>query len=240
MGMRRTRADAGIAIGPILFIIAILGLLASAIAAGSGAFTASTSTAGAKANAQTIISYANEMAFAVEYLIQGNGCDETQINFQNSIFRSSSSAPYTNATAPGDGSCDVFNPNGGRMEVRQMPVDAFTSCCTGNVSSYEYRYPRLTGTRGTAGNSTNADLWMMIGDIKRDVCLELNNLMGVTNPSGEPKGVSGTCYTTGSPFLGTYTDSGVTWCGVSEKPSACVYDAYNGGHYYFYKTLLVR
>ena len=41
---RRLSPNAGIAIGPILFIIAILAILAAAIAAGSGSFTAGTTS----------------------------------------------------------------------------------------------------------------------------------------------------------------------------------------------------
>ena len=40
----RWQREVGIAIGPILFIIAILAILAAAIAAGSGSFTAPTAT----------------------------------------------------------------------------------------------------------------------------------------------------------------------------------------------------
>jgi hypothetical protein len=51
----RPSADAGIAIGPILFIIAVLGILAAAIAAGSGSFTTSTTSEGYKAKAAALI-----------------------------------------------------------------------------------------------------------------------------------------------------------------------------------------
>ena len=80
----------------------------------------------------------------------------------------------------------------------------------------------------------------MIGNIKKDVCVEINNKLGVTNPSGNPPVVAGTCYTTHSAFNGTYSGANVTWCGVSNQPSACVYDGAYGSHYYLYKILWER
>src|ERR1700728_5210589 len=60
IGMRRLEArrlasDAGIAIGPILFIIALLGILAAAIAAGSGSFTSSTTNESDETKAAALI-----------------------------------------------------------------------------------------------------------------------------------------------------------------------------------------
>ena len=51
----RLRGNAGIALGPILFIIAILAILAAAIAAGSGSFNTSTASEGNKAKASALI-----------------------------------------------------------------------------------------------------------------------------------------------------------------------------------------
>lgn len=49
--------DSGIAIGPILFVIAVLGILAAAVAAGSGSFSTSSSKESAQAMASTVMDY---------------------------------------------------------------------------------------------------------------------------------------------------------------------------------------
>ncbi len=56
-----TNLQRGIAIGPILFVVALLAVLATAIAAGSGAFSGDTSAVKAKAQAAAILEYANEV-----------------------------------------------------------------------------------------------------------------------------------------------------------------------------------
>ena len=106
--MNRTgNRQSGIAIGPILFVVAILAVLASAIAAGSGAFNSDTSAVKAKAQASAILEYANEVKFAVDRLL-AKGCADTQISFENPIV-----SGYTNPNAPSDKSCHVFDVNGG-------------------------------------------------------------------------------------------------------------------------------
>jgi hypothetical protein len=79
----------------------------------------------------------------------------------------------------------------------------------------------------------------MIGQIKKDVCVEINNKLGVTNPSGNPPNVTSTCWGTHVIFTGTYA-TGVTYCGVAKKEAGCVYDVANGGNYYFFRVLIVR
>ncbi|MBP7253236.1 MAG: hypothetical protein KBA75_07115 [Alphaproteobacteria bacterium] len=53
----------GIAIGPILFVVALLGILAAAIAAGSGSFTGSSAKESAKAKAAAIVETGQHLKF---------------------------------------------------------------------------------------------------------------------------------------------------------------------------------
>ena len=61
-------SHAGIAIGPILFVIAMLAILAAAIAAGSGSFTGGTSLETAKVEASKIIDFGNRVHDAVDLM----------------------------------------------------------------------------------------------------------------------------------------------------------------------------
>lgn len=69
---RHFRRDDGIAIGPILFIIAVLGILASAIAAGSGSFTSSTTGESHRAKAAALIDIGQTLKIGFDRLM-GNG-----------------------------------------------------------------------------------------------------------------------------------------------------------------------
>lgn len=62
-------AQAGIAIGPILFIVAILAILVGAIAAGSGGFGSSTTDEAARVRASTIIQQAVSIKSAFDRVL---------------------------------------------------------------------------------------------------------------------------------------------------------------------------
>ena len=116
--MRQTH-QRGIAIGPILFVVAILAVLASAIAAGSGSFNGDTSAVKAKAQATAILGYANEVKLGVDRVL-GKGCTDTQISFENPVV-----SGYENPNAPSDKSCHVFDVNGGGIVWKNPPKEIF-------------------------------------------------------------------------------------------------------------------
>ena len=97
----------GIAIGPILFIIAILAIIAAAIAAGSGEFSGSTSAEQNKQNAQALVNYVGQLQNGIDMVLH-NGCTDTQINFYNL-----NDVNPANPNAPSDHSCDLYDPRGG-------------------------------------------------------------------------------------------------------------------------------
>jgi hypothetical protein len=70
---------AGIAIGPILFIIAVLGILAAAIAAGSGSFTTGTTGEGNRAKATAMIDMGQNLKIGFERIL-GNGIDFSTVD----------------------------------------------------------------------------------------------------------------------------------------------------------------
>src|ERR1700722_17739062 len=71
-GNKRWQNDAGIAIGPILFIIAILAILAAAIAAGSGSFSAPTSSESAKTKASAMIQVGDTLKIGMDRMTMEN------------------------------------------------------------------------------------------------------------------------------------------------------------------------
>ena len=80
MKQRTLNNQHGIALGPILFIIAILAILAAAIAAGSGSFTANTNTESAKAMAEAIVNQCGAYQSAINRML-ANECDETKLDW---------------------------------------------------------------------------------------------------------------------------------------------------------------
>ncbi len=98
--------EAGIAIGPLLFIIAILGVLAIAIAASSGSFTGSTASDSARLKASSLIQIGGllKVGFA---RMTGAGVDFDNINIDPTA--------TTNDN-------DLFAPSGGSVNVPSVTL----------------------------------------------------------------------------------------------------------------------
>ena len=196
--MRQTH-QRGIVIGPILFIVAILAVLAAAIAAGSGSFNGDISAVSAKAQASAILEYADSVKMGVDRVI-AKGCTDTQISFENPIV-----SGYTNANAPSDKSCHVFDQNGGGIVWKtpqssaQSQADYDTATYVGRVTPGNYGFASIcvmgVGTGGRLSQyapysdfpcyyvdgSASADLVMFLPWITKDECLQINNITGLKN-----------------------------------------------------------
>ncbi len=134
----------GIALGPILFIIAILAILAGAIAAGAGGFTANTNNDGAKASAHAIMQFSDQVAGAVQRVMAENGCLDTQVNFNNPIV-----SGYANPNAPIDHSCDIFDPRGGGLVFVNPPAGT-TRTNAKDDGTYDFLADEVSGWGGYA------------------------------------------------------------------------------------------
>ncbi|QQR69631.1 MAG: hypothetical protein IPI58_02925 [Alphaproteobacteria bacterium] len=163
--MRQTN-QRGIAIGPILAVVAILAVLASAIAAGSGSFNSDTSAVKAKAQATAILEQAHEVKLGVDRVI-AKGCTNTEISFENPMV-----SGYTNSNAPSDKSCHVFDVNGGGIVWKSSPPNI-----GGRYNNEGYFYTGHYNITGTAGGHSHQDLIMFLINIPADVCGEINKIL---------------------------------------------------------------
>ena len=230
----------GIVIGPILFIVAILAVLAAAIAAGSGEFNSDISAVSAKAQASAILEYANEVKFAVDRVL-AKGCTDTEISFENPIV-----SGYENPNAPSDKSCHVFDVNGGGIALMIPPLGSQNQADhnaanpilsgpkvpTGNYGMAATcvigvgtggRYPSPGGSPATfpcyhTDGTTSADIVMYLPWVTRNVCLAINRLAGFKNrASGDPPTTSGpsgfSLYGGNHPFFVGQFYSGWGWNG---------------------------
>lgn len=145
---QRLALDAGIAIGPILFIIAILAILAAAIAAGSGSFTASTSSESNRTKSSALIQIGENLKIGMDRMIMENGIayGGYTINAANTINNN-----------------DLFSPTGGGITV---PSDAMSN--TPGVDHWYYP------TGAVPGLGTNAAEQLAVLRVAPGVCDEIN------------------------------------------------------------------
>jgi hypothetical protein len=144
----RFAADAGIAIGPILFIIAILGILAAAIAAGSGSFTSGTQNEGNSTKASALIQIGENLKVGMDRILLDNGVD-----LNNVIIGVNNTS---NAT-------DLFSPSGGGIAV---PSSSLATDPTNNI----WYYP----TASIPQMGTNAEDRMAVLQVAQGVCDQVN------------------------------------------------------------------
>lgn len=246
--MRKAKpSQSGIVIGPILFIVAILAVLATAIAAGSGSFNSDTSAVKAKAQASAILEYANEVKMAVDR-VRGHGCADEQVSFENPLYGN-----YVNPNAPGNKSCHVFDPNGGGISYKTSLVSALDDTLS---SDYGFGYWVFSGRSCIMGvgtcisaGSSRGQLLMGQNYIRKDVCLEINKALGNAVPENDAAYTDSGCAV--SPyhfFTGSYAEPEAATIHSSAgykkvigcyKGGTCGYPI-GGGGYHFYQALIIR
>ena len=246
--MRKTH-QRGIAIGPILYIVAILAVLVSAIAAGSGSFNGDTSAVKAKAQASAILEYANEVKLGVDRVL-GKGCTDTEISFENPIV-----SGYVNPNAPSDKSCHVFDVNGGGIVWKNPDDNIYSAIKTGYTNGYWiYHGNSCVGGVGSASSgyqggpsagcrsdSSPASLVMVTHDIKPSVCNALNTMLGVDILSSGNNYSSGIWGSLNLYFHGSYTkdnESGYDAKATIGKMMGCG-QAHNASGYTYFRSVLV-
>jgi hypothetical protein len=235
----------GIALGPILFIIAILAVLAGAIAAGSGSFTANTSAESAKVMAGAILNYADQVQAGVDMV--RSHCDDTQISFQSpsQVFPSQ----YANPNSPADGSCNVFSPAGGGVVWQDSPPQSALDLTLPQQGSFPAsnsysinsgNFVAGVGSSGAGSSSSNpCPIVLYSPYITKAVCQQIN--LAVSGSTTIPVNQWGFGVNPG--FTGIFAPANAGDGGIKLTPSGqtkyCFSDPSHAG-YWFYQAVVVK
>ncbi|PZP57489.1 MAG: hypothetical protein DI586_00190 [Micavibrio aeruginosavorus] len=169
--------------GNVLFLILIAIVLFAALAY---AVTQSSRSGGTDVNSEKadlaaaqIAQYGAQISTAVMRVRVGNGCSETEINFENPLMTHPDYwGGSTNTTAPADGRCNIFGPNGGGAVYwdarKQLPND-----------DPVYNYLTFTTKVGVKNVGTDASELMMYfvmasNDQAKKICEAYNKRLGIT------------------------------------------------------------
>ena len=147
---RRFSSDAGIAIGPILFIIAVLGILAAAIAAGSGSFTTSTTGESNRAKAAAIIDIGQNLKIGHDRIIGSGVVEFADVNIDPTSVENVD---------------DLFSPLGGGISPPSV-----TMAATPASDIWHYPLVAIPGICTAAGGCRLA-----IIAVTEPVCTEINS-----------------------------------------------------------------
>lgn len=216
-----------------------------------GGLTAMVSRSGSNSNqtgdfekdrikASGILRYAKSMEQAVQQLVT-NGISENDLEF-GAI---DAGHDNTNCTTS---DCDVFHMAGGGITHRP-PAKAL------NMESYTEDWivtaeNRIYGFGCDDFSAGCTDIILVAPDIPKDICLAINTLQDITNPSGDAPQQK--VFETDTKYIGTITagdtDALIGGTNVTDqapevkgKSAACVYEfGGTGNTYYFYQVLLAR
>ena len=220
------RRDAGIALGPILFIIAILAILAAAIAAGSGSFNASTNSEGNKAKASAIIQLGDNLKVGMDRLTMENG-----VPF-NGWTISPTNTSNTN---------DLFSPSGGGVGAPSISM-------AGNPASDQWMYPQgaIPGLGSWTPSNGNV-MQLAVLNISQGVCAEINNRANGQSmaPAAQELGDFSTNPANGNIAQQTNTNwpsmNNATSLNLFGRPVGCVHNSNASSNgYFFYEVLYVQ
>lgn len=177
----RIQRQRGIAIGPILFVIAILAVLAAAISASMGSFSGNSDTERARTYAGTIVNYAATLRAAVSR-VMAMGCTDTQINFNNLVV-----GGYSTPGAPADKHCNLFDVAGAGLLWPSLPAEALDGTHTteydyGNYAVYDETSIQGSGIVASGGNNgAGIDLVLMAPFLSKAACDQVNKLLGYSD-----------------------------------------------------------
>jgi hypothetical protein len=175
------QSERGNAIVLILIGVALFGALAMTFMRGSKQGQGNLSKQQTKLAAQEMMDYSTQIRNAIHKLLQ-KGCSENELNFYNTtyIFMNNNIASVNNPNAPSDKSCNVFDEAGGKIQPYLLSPNYQGDTGGGSLASISLMQVDIKGV-GTTAN----DIIVIIPHIKRDICLAINESLGIPLVTGD-------------------------------------------------------
>jgi len=211
--------------------IALFGALSFAVSQGGQGSIKGLADEQSRLRATEIIDYTDSVGKAVG-IMRLRGVKLTELSFANT----GDVAYGTPGTTPEH---EVFNAEGGGMILRPISTDALDNSASG-TKYYTYTGNNaVSGVGTTCTASTCADLMILALNLKKSVCITINEMISIDNPSGSPPVDDDFDDTTA--FTGTMGYSETIGDETSSAPvyghtSGCVFNN-DTGEYDYYKVL---
>ncbi len=233
----------------LLVIIALIAALTAVTMRSSNRASSNISTEQARILAEKLMRQAKSYETGVQAMMLSGHCSEKELSFQNAT----TTKDYTNASTPSDNHCKLFNSAGSGLSYT-APDEAVMDSTKSALSDYGDWI--FTGTQcvlglGSDDNNTCVDnelsLILAVPHIAESVCVQINELSGVTNPSGNPPQED--FDSTAAAFTGSFSAAtdpeigeGASGSNLERHATGCfetTSGAWNGS-YVFYHALLSR
>lgn len=233
--------------GNVIFIIflgiLLFGALTFTFSQGFRSGESSVSKETAQLLAADLLESGRAMKQAV-HMLQIDGCDETEINFYNSVI-----SGYSNGLTKSDKSCDVFEPEGAGLRWIE-PDDNASDNASSSFYTWYYSGYHCINDIGTCDTGEEAGLMMFLPYIQDNVCRMINDKVGMVDFSDGSipvDDISIVAPVSATQFTGTY-DTSITTTNTLGDPTVeghaagCIQDnaGATSGSNYFYQVLITR
>lgn len=236
------KSQCGSAIFYILIVVILFAALGAAVSnMMRGPASSSMSKEKQGIYAAEILSYAQHVRNTVKDLQISNNCEDTDLSFEASNL----SNRYEHSPAARD-ECKIFHSDGGAQPWSLPSAEAFL----GSQRQWMFHSMHCVSMVGTGQTSAGCvasakELMMDIPGLKKDVCIAINDSLGITNPGDNPPTENHSVTT--QLFDGTYSDATNT-TGLLTTPeiqgyrAGCIQDIVGSysGLYIFYQVLIAR
>lgn len=193
--------------GNVLFLI----LIAVALFAALSYAVTSSSRGGSSDRSEKYYStlaqyqqYASLVSDTLKRLNIINGCTVEQFSFESEYWKGNNQrANDDNPNAPEDGTCHVFAPEGGNLNMLILPNDdnLYTASSVGNNDSFFYFHETRIGSGAGVYGSDLADIVFHVGYLRDDFCRAINRQLHNENSIPE---IRLHCCQASSQFDGTF------------------------------------
>lgn len=178
-----------------------------------------------------IMDYGFQLERVVQKLLR-NGCSESDLSFHNTVI-----SGHSNTDTPTDGSCAIYDANGGNVTKTDL---------SGFNDGSEYLFTAHFDASQANTISTNADLLFMVPNINLDVCNNINESREYDNYPAIPEENALPVTATSNVFTGSFNDASAADFDCSDAGGGVVCDdqvlcARDGsGNAYYYHVLISR
>lgn len=221
----------------ILVAIALLAALSYAVSRGSRGNMSGVTDDRAKLLATEIIDYGSTMANAVGQL-RLRGVAVSDLCFDDPSWGVND---YDHSGCTDDFN-KIFHPDGAGLTWADAPSEAMDSSASPDNLWHIYGDNEVNLIGTTCGADTCADLILVLDELSQNVCLKINDRLGITNPSDVPPTHSdiGTTRYVGSFGYVETIGSEVGGSGLSGQPAGCFQKTDGAAKYTFYNVLLAQ
>lgn len=183
--------------------------------------------------AAEILDYSQQLSRAISRLRRKN-VSENDISFDNNF-----EAGYNHTPAQPDTN-KIFHPSGGNISYK-TPLDQWLDSNQSAENLYGILYfTARHRAKGVLSDTSpeGLDLLLIIPYLQRNLCIAINDKLGVPNPSGAPPVEEDpNCIAEGGKFKGVYSGGCDIGKDTNNANTACTsYD----GRYYFFHVLIGR